>query len=73
MNESSPMETPSSGWTDEQLMAWANGVLPAEDLARLEADIEADRVLADRAAAMQQTLVLVQEAYAARSVAEPVP
>ena len=67
------MNPSTSGWSDEQLMAWADGVLPADEVVGLEAAIEADADLANRAAAMQQTRALVQEAYAARAVAEPVP
>lgn len=67
------MNTNPSRWTDEQLMAWADGALAAEEVAALEAAIEADVELANRAAAMQQTRALVQEAFDARSAAEPVP
>ena len=67
------MSKTSSRWTDEQLMAWADGLLANDDVSRLEADIETDGALAARAAAMQQTRVLVQEAWDVRAAAEPVP
>lgn len=67
------MNTNGSRWTDELLMAWADGALPADEVADLEAAIERDADLANRAAAMQQTRALVQEAYDVRSTAEPVP
>ena len=67
------MNSSMSRWTDEHLMAWADGALPEGEVAALEAAIEADAALASRAAAMHQTRALVQEAYAARDAADPVP
>lgn len=60
-------------WDDTQLMAWADGVLAADEATALEAAIEADAALAERAAAMLQTRSLVQQAYEAKLEAEPVP
>ncbi len=63
--------TPS--WDDAQLMAWADGLLPPDEAAALEAAIEHDAALAHRAALMLPTRALVREAYDAQLAAEPVP
>ena len=60
-------------WDDAQLMAWADGLLPTEEAAALEAAIEHDAALAHRAALMLPTRALVREAYDAQLAAEPVP
>lgn len=60
-------------WDDAQLMAWADGLLPPEEAAALEAAIEHDAALAHRAALMLPTRALVREAYDAQLAAEPVP
>lgn len=67
------MTTSPSRWSDEQLMAWADGELMAAEASALEAAIERDAVLARRAATLQQTRALVQEAFAARAAEDPVP
>lgn len=65
------MTTSPPRWDDVQLMAWADGVLPPEVSAELEAAFLQDADLADRAARMQQTREFVREAFATRLA--PVP
>ncbi|WP_326535811.1 hypothetical protein [Pseudorhodoferax sp.] len=60
-------------WSDVQLMAWADGELPAAEAAALEADIAQDATLAHRAALMQPTRALVREAWDAKLADAPVP
>jgi anti-sigma factor RsiW len=63
--------TPQPRWDDIQLMAWADGVMPADAAAELEAAFLQDTGLADRAARMQQTRAFVREAFHDRLA--PVP
>jgi anti-sigma factor RsiW len=65
--------TTSANWDDTQLMAWADGQLPPEQAAALEAAIERDADLAMRAALMQPTRAMVREAWDAELANTPVP
>ena len=65
------MTTSSPRWDDVQLMEWADGVLPPDAAAALEAAFLHDADLADRAARMQQTREFVREAFATQLA--PVP
>jgi anti-sigma factor RsiW len=60
-------------WDDTHLMAWADGVLPADTATALEAALLQDAELADRAARMQQTREFVREAFNDRLALAPVP
>lgn len=65
--------TTTSTWDDTQLMAWADGQLPPDQAAALEAAIERDADLAMRAALMQPTRSMVREAWDAELAETPVP
>jgi hypothetical protein len=65
------MTTSPPRWDDVQLMQWADGVLPPDAAAALEAAFLHDADLADRAARMQQTREFVREAFATQLA--PVP
>lgn len=59
-------------WSDQDLMAWADGELPAERSLALEAELTRDAALARRATAMLDTRALSREAWDAELDA-PVP
>lgn len=58
--------------TDEALMAWVDGELPAQDAARVAAAVGADAGLAARAARLQALNRQLRQAFAAE-LDEPVP
>lgn len=60
-------------WSDVQLMAWADGELPPDEVAALERDIAGDAALAHRAALMQPTRAWAREAWDAQLADAPVP
>lgn len=60
-------------WSDEQLVAYADGELPAAEQAALEAAMERDMALAERVALMFETRELSREVFDAQLKDTPVP